>query len=169
MYVCWVYKQEQQNWCSDMKSIRRENGVSAIEFALVLPVAITIFYVIVSYSLAFVYSINLQSLASEIARAGVSVYTIQVPGQLADQHKSECLRGSTNANVRMECLADGIIGTSLIPADRIQGCSTGNSLYRFDDEVIEVCLQADQPLPPFRPFTMEGPLRASASVRLGSL
>ena len=140
-----------------MKISNQQKGVSAIEFAILLPAVVVFFYVVVSYSINFAYLITLNSLAAEGARTGVSAYTTESQNRY-------------DVDMVTQILAD-LVESSWIPSGRIRGCE--GPLFTVQQtegmNILSVCLSADLPLPALRPFTMEGPLQASAAVRLGSL
>lgn len=52
---------------------RRQCGAVAIEFAILFPLFLLLFYAIVSYSLAFVVQQGLHHLSAEVARVALSV------------------------------------------------------------------------------------------------
>jgi len=140
-----------------VQNTKKQKGASAIEFAFMLPVAIAIIYIIISYSINFMYLMTMNSLAAEAARTGVSIYTNPSPDDEGIHDP--------------EPMIQYLVSNSWIPTDRVRPCDQRWATVEQVSGVsmLTVCLTADTPIPPMRPFTMEGPLRASASVRLGSL
>lgn len=137
-----------------MKNYRYNRGVSAIEFALILPVMATAFYVLVSYSINFLYLISLNSMAAESARGAISIYSS------TQVDRDSQLRQSI----------DELVSNSLIKG--VRGCDGDEkfTVKEIDDvSWLNVCLGAESPLPPLWPFSFDGPLQASASVRINAV
>lgn len=56
-------------------SPKHSKGASAIEFALILPTLLLLFYLIVSYGMTFLYLISMNATTSDITRSSIAVYT----------------------------------------------------------------------------------------------
>jgi len=54
---------------------KRNKGASAIEFALILPTLLLMFYMIVSYGMSFLYLISMNATTSDITRSSIAIYT----------------------------------------------------------------------------------------------
>jgi len=63
--------------CSALRSFRpgKCKGASAIEFALILPTLLLMFYMIVSYGMSFLYLISMNATTSDITRSSIAIYT----------------------------------------------------------------------------------------------
>lgn len=56
-------------------SPRLSKGASAIEFALILPTLLLLFYLVISYGMTFLYLISMNATTSDITRSSISIYT----------------------------------------------------------------------------------------------
>ena len=70
---------------------KQQDGTSAIEFTLILPVLLLVFYLIVTYGMGFLFLMSMNATTADITRSAVSVYTSMVEdkqsvaaGQAAD-------------------------------------------------------------------------------------
>lgn len=132
----------------------RQSGVSAIEFAILLPFMLVFLYGVLSYSVIFMYQLSLNAMAAESARAAVVAY-------------------STNYNNREQEVSeriDAVVGSAWIP-QQIGGCGTGGQKFSSDSGLLTVCLAVTLPIRPMqlgglRLPDVNNPLTAQASVSI---
>lgn len=53
----------------------RQKGALAIEFALILPTLLLVFYIIITYGVSFLYLISMNAMTSDLTRSSIAVYT----------------------------------------------------------------------------------------------
>lgn len=105
------------------KSERRQRGAAAIEFALVFPFILLIFYGIICYSIILLHKQAVTSISAEAARSA--------------------LAAGDAAGIQAE-IQNTINGYSWI-ADRITGCKAGGAYYTLTGNQLQVCLKATLP------------------------
>jgi len=141
---------------SSRKSEARQRGASAIEFALVFPFVLLIFYGIICYSLILLHKQAVTSISAEAARAALAAGDV--------------------AGIQAE-IQNTINGHGWI-ADRIEGCRDGGAFYTLTGNQLQLCLKAslpnDPPMPtinlsafglPSLPPDTSGMLQTETSVR----
>ncbi|WP_277810940.1 TadE/TadG family type IV pilus assembly protein [Chromohalobacter canadensis] len=151
----------------------RQNGVAAIEFAIVFPVFFLVLYALIGYAFVFLIQSGLQNLASETARQAATISTTLVDGSEDD---------------RVEKLEDRLTELGLIQTEGGDAGEDGRQDGRgwlarfntrfcedaaptFDEGMLTICLQADFPLPVLNLFGISipgtpDPLKTTASIFL---
>ncbi|ATJ83160.1 hypothetical protein BEI_2173 [Halomonas beimenensis] len=99
-----------------------------IEFAIVFPLFLLIFYAIVSYSICFAVLQSLHGLSAEASRAVLSV------------ERSSLSIGSEPVQQAIEAEVGRVLQDSWLDTALIQGCGR-EALYEIQDGVLEVCLR----------------------------
>lgn len=143
-----------------MKRSFSERGGAAIEFAILFPFMLVVFYSIVSFGIYIMLNSSLQQLSAEISRGAVQVNTgIMVPVESQQQ--------------RMEWHLSKIIESSWLERFELRGCVENELFYHFDtiNPSITTCLQIDYPLPDLVIFGFRLPgvgstLQAQSFIRL---
>ncbi len=78
------------------RSLHRQRGASAVEFALVFPLFFVIFYAIVTFSLIFVAQQSLTLAAEEGARAALNYQQAQSVNAALDSRTAAACQAATN-------------------------------------------------------------------------
>lgn len=139
--------------------ISRQRGISAIEFALVFPVMILVFYAVVSYSVVFLYLLTLNSLVAESARSAVGIFTSDAP------ERAELVAARIQ----------GVVDNSWMPSGTVTGCDSSDTYFEIgESNLLSVCLSAPLPMPPLRFGGLRVPdvpenLTASASIQMAEM
>ncbi|HWK54990.1 MAG TPA: TadE family protein [Hyphomicrobiales bacterium] len=130
----------------------RQAGATAIEFAIMFPLFLTVFYGIVCYAVILLDKQALSTMASEAARAAIA---------------------ATDENGVRTQIANVIDAHAWI-ADRISNCDDSGDYYTRVDDRLQICLQATPvPMPtinlgiislPPSQEELKAMLRSSASV-----
>lgn len=135
---------------------RRHRGAAAIEFALVFPLFLMIFYAIVGYSLVFVYQQGLHTLSADAVRQAVAV----------ERHQGALDEAAIEAAVQAFIDEDD----AHWPASLAALCNPGALVPRTDE--VEVCVAIELGLPQ---LTLPGidiaiphltEVRSTSSIRL---
>lgn len=135
-----------------------QRGAVSIEFVLLFPLFLVIFYAIVSYGLSFAQLHLLNGMTAEATRSAVAVVTTE--GEVESVLES-----------RITSVIDGY-GSLLT----VTGCYDDGAHYRYAGETgeLRVCLESALLLPSLELFgiripDIKSPLRSQASVRLGRM
>lgn len=114
-----------------------QNGASAIEFIILLPFFLIIFFAIVTYSIVFMYTQTLSALSADAARSAIAVYT--------DRNTPPADRDSSITNRIQSVINNSWIG------DHVTGCSQESSgpYHNFKEGLVTICIQTPVPVPVF--------------------
>lgn len=131
-----------------------QSGVSAIEFAILLPFMIVFLYGVLSYAVISMYQLSLNAMASDAARAAMIVYSS------GDSDPEQTARGRTEQFVTSSWLSN---------ITTVTGCAAGDWLNVDGDGILTVCLGVDLPIQPLalgglRLPDVTSPLTGEASV-----
>lgn len=142
--------------CRSTTRVRpRQGGVVAIEFAIMFPLFLLIFYAIVSYSLLFVYEQGLHTLSADAVRQAIAVERDSdgTLNQSAIEAEVTDFISSDEAHwpASLASLCEGEVG----------GISVEN-----DPDSVRVCVQATLDLPQidFKPFGIDVVIPAMTTV-----
>lgn len=137
-----------------LKTRLHQRGVSAIEFAILLPFMIVFLYGVLSYAVTSMYQLSLNAMASDAARAAMIVYSSghSDPEQAARNRTEQFVTSSWLSNITT-----------------VQGCAAGGGLLSVDTGILTVCLGVDLPIQPlalggWRLPDVTSPLTGEASV-----
>jgi len=138
----------------------RQRGGISIEFVLLFPLFLVVFYAILSYGVSFAQLHALNGLAAEAAQATRAVV---IEGDESD------IRSALDK--RVDAAVDRYGGVL-----SVRGCANGSNRYAYSasEGELTVCLEADLLLPSLTIFGLrvpdiEGPLRSRSRVRLAVL
>ncbi|TRO97225.1 pilus assembly protein [Glycocaulis profundi] len=119
--------------CSALSSIRftaDRRGVSAVEFALLAPVALVMMCGLVAYGLIFSTHISLQQLVAETTRATVSGITPEERSAIARDHLSRTI--DRYPLLRADAADVSVISAGGMTEVRLYYDATGHPAYVFE-------------------------------------
>jgi len=134
-----------------------QTGVSAIEFAVMLPFLLVFLYGVLSYTVISLYQLSLNAMAAESARAAMVVYSSDPQGVNGREQR-------TGGRI------DAIVDSSWIPQN-IDGCAASGQRFGEEGGLLTVCLAVSLPIRPmqlggFRLPDVGDALIAEASVSI---
>ncbi|WP_280569024.1 TadE/TadG family type IV pilus assembly protein [Chromohalobacter sp. 296-RDG] len=141
---------------------KKQEGVAAIEFAIVFPVFFLVLYALIGYAFVFLIQSGLQSLASESTRQVVAINTMRF--EEMDKSREDLIDERINATINASWLER--FNVRQLDPSNCNVASPGT-----DEAQFVVCLGADYPLPILNLFGISipgtpDPLKTTASIFL---